>query len=118
MILIRKFDPLRLPAQCSFAEPDWKALTPHWHPIAFAHEVKDRPLAVQLLNEKLVLWRTADGQAHVARELCLHCGMPLGPGSYEGMTWFANTTASVLRQWRAGEFCFPAVILVVPRMDL
>jgi vanillate O-demethylase monooxygenase subunit len=73
-----------LPTKCSFAETDWRALAPFWHPVAFAHEVKEKPLAVRLLDEKLVLWRTSDGMARAARDLCLHRGVPLSMGMVEG----------------------------------
>jgi phenylpropionate dioxygenase-like ring-hydroxylating dioxygenase large terminal subunit len=71
------------PTRCSFAEADWHALAPHWYPVAFDHEVKDRPLGVQLLDEKLVVWRTSDGTLRAARDLCLHRGVPLSMGAVE-----------------------------------
>ncbi|HEX4264572.1 MAG TPA: aromatic ring-hydroxylating dioxygenase subunit alpha [Verrucomicrobiae bacterium] len=83
MTLVQQVESVPLPAQCSFAETDWRALGPHWYPVAFAHEVKERPLAVQLLDEKLVLWRTSNGQVHAARDLCLHRGVPLSLGRVE-----------------------------------
>ena len=68
----------------TFAETDWQALAPHWYPVAFSHEVKDQPLAVQLLDEKLVVWRTRDGAVQIARDLCLHRGVPLSMGWVDG----------------------------------
>jgi phenylpropionate dioxygenase-like ring-hydroxylating dioxygenase large terminal subunit len=73
-----------LPRDCSFAEADWLALAPFWHPVAFSHEVKDKPFAVRLLDERLVIWRTTDGAAAIARDLCLHRGAPLSAGSVQG----------------------------------
>lgn len=73
-----------LPTKCSFAEADWRTLAPYWHPVAFAHEVKEKPLAVQLLDERLVLWRTSGGMVCAARDLCLHRGVPLSMGLVEG----------------------------------
>ena len=73
-----------LPSQCTFAEADWRALAPHWFPVAFARDVLEKPVAVQLLDEKLVLWRTSDGTVRVARDLCLHRGVPLSLGSVDG----------------------------------
>jgi vanillate O-demethylase monooxygenase subunit len=72
------------PTKCSFAETDWRALARYWYPVAFAHDVKQKPLAVQLLDEKLVLWRTGGGTVCVARDLCLHRGVPLSMGLVEG----------------------------------
>ena len=73
-----------LPVNCTFAESDWRALAPHWYPVAFSNDVKDKPLAVQLLDEKLVAWRTSDGKVQIARNLCLHRGVPLSMGFVEG----------------------------------
>ena len=73
-----------LPRDCTFAESDWHALALFWYPIAFSHEIKDKPLAARLLDERLVVWRIADGTVAVARDLCLHRGAPLSSGSVEG----------------------------------
>jgi hypothetical protein len=43
-----------LPRDCKFAEPDWRALAPFWYPVAFSHEVTDKPFAAKLLDERLV----------------------------------------------------------------
>ncbi len=52
-----------------------------WHPVAYAHEVKaDQPYAAKLLDESLVIWRTADGKAHAMRDLCIHRGTALSLG--------------------------------------
>jgi phenylpropionate dioxygenase-like ring-hydroxylating dioxygenase large terminal subunit len=76
--------PRTLPRDCTFAESDWLALAPFWYPVAFSHEVKQRPFAARLLDERLVVYRTAKGEAVVARDLCLHRGAPLSAGSVEG----------------------------------
>jgi len=72
-----------LPRGCTFAESDWRALAPFWYPIAFSHEVKDKPFATRLLDERLVAFR-ANGKVAVARDLCLHRGAPLSSGRVEG----------------------------------
>ncbi|MEG3929079.1 MULTISPECIES: Rieske 2Fe-2S domain-containing protein [unclassified Microcoleus] len=41
-----------LPRNCTFSETDGKALAPFWYPIAFSHEVTDRPFAAKLLDCK------------------------------------------------------------------
>jgi phenylpropionate dioxygenase-like ring-hydroxylating dioxygenase large terminal subunit len=76
--------PQTLPRNCTFTESDWRALSPFWYPIAFSHEVKEKPFAARLLDERLVAYRTANGTAVVARDLCLHRGAPLSAGSVEG----------------------------------
>jgi len=73
-----------LPTGCTFSEGDWRALARHWYPVAFSRKVTDKPLAVRLLDEKLVIWRISDGSAAVARDLCLHRGAQLSLGWIEG----------------------------------
>ena len=55
-----------LPRDCTFTETDWRALAPFWYPVAHSHEVTDKPLATRLLDERVVVYRVADG---VARDL-------------------------------------------------
>ncbi len=82
--LSQAIHPFRLPRDCTFAESDWRALAPFWYPIAFSHEVKEKPIAARLLDERLVIYRIASGVVVVARDLCLHRGAPLSAGSVEG----------------------------------
>jgi phenylpropionate dioxygenase-like ring-hydroxylating dioxygenase large terminal subunit len=35
-----------------------------WHPVALSIHLVDKPLAVQLLGEAVVLWRDAQGAVH------------------------------------------------------
>lgn len=72
-----------LPRNCTFQESDWNALAPFWHPVAFSHDVKNKPVAAKLLDERLVLYRLADGRVSAARDLCLHRGVPLSMGFIE-----------------------------------
>jgi phenylpropionate dioxygenase-like ring-hydroxylating dioxygenase large terminal subunit len=73
-----------LPRECSFFESDWRALAPFWYPVAHAHEVSAKPLAVRLLDERVVLYRVADGTVMAARDICYHRGVPLSLGHVEG----------------------------------
>ena len=54
-----------------------------WHPVAQSSEVVDAPLSVQLLNEAVVLWRNADGQAQAFVDRCPHRGARLSMGRVE-----------------------------------
>lgn len=72
--------PVELPRDCTFAESDWRALAPFWYPVAFSKEVADKPVGVQLLDERLVVYRLPGGTLTVARDLCLHRGVPLSMG--------------------------------------
>jgi phenylpropionate dioxygenase-like ring-hydroxylating dioxygenase large terminal subunit len=56
-----------------------------WYVILGSCEVKaNRPLGVTRLGEKLVLWRTPDGQVVCMRDLCPHLGAPLCLGKVVG----------------------------------
>jgi vanillate O-demethylase monooxygenase subunit len=72
-----------LPRNCTFSETDGKALAAFGYPIAFSHEVTDRPFAAKLLDERLVLFRLSDSSIVAARDLCLHRDVPLSLGWVE-----------------------------------
>jgi vanillate O-demethylase monooxygenase subunit len=69
----------------TFPRSDWEILSHFWHPVAYSHELKDKPLPVTLLDQKLVAYRQSGGVT-VARNLCLHRGVPLHLGWLEGDT--------------------------------
>ncbi|MGB3296680.1 MAG: aromatic ring-hydroxylating dioxygenase subunit alpha [Phormidesmis sp.] len=70
------------PKDCTFSEADWDAIAPFWYPIAYSHEVSSDPVAAKLLDQRLVIWRTAAGLS-VANDICLHRGVPLSMGMVE-----------------------------------
>ncbi len=71
------------PAQIeSFGAPDWQVLARHWHPVAYSHEVDERPFACRLLDHDLVVFRTEHGVT-VARDICLHRGARLSRGTLQ-----------------------------------
>lgn len=72
-----------LPRNCSFAENDWHVLSQFWHPVAFAHEITQTPVAARLLDVDLVVWRHGGGVS-VARDLCPHRGTRLSAGRVDG----------------------------------
>jgi vanillate O-demethylase monooxygenase subunit len=57
--------PITLPRNCTFTESDWRALSPFWYPVAFSHEVKDKPFAAKLLDERLVIFRLGDSKISI-----------------------------------------------------
>ena len=57
-----------------------KKLYACWHPVAYAHEVKETPYPSKLLNRNLVIWRTTDGKPHAMKDLCVHRGTALSLG--------------------------------------
>jgi phenylpropionate dioxygenase-like ring-hydroxylating dioxygenase large terminal subunit len=73
-----------LPRDCTFTETDWRALAPFWYPVGHSHEVTDKPLATRLLDERVVVYRVADGSVSAARDICYHRGVPLSLGHVEG----------------------------------
>jgi phenylpropionate dioxygenase-like ring-hydroxylating dioxygenase large terminal subunit len=51
-----------------------------WHPVAFAADVVDAPLAVTLLDERLVLTRFPDAGVRAFADICPHRGAALSLG--------------------------------------
>jgi phenylpropionate dioxygenase-like ring-hydroxylating dioxygenase large terminal subunit len=74
----------RLPRGCTFAPDDWPVLARAWHPVASARELTaDAPLAVRLLDQAVVLYRSA-GALTAAADTCAHRGAPLSLGTVCG----------------------------------
>ena len=57
----------------------YRALRRFWHPVLWADELADRPVAVKLLDEPLVLVRL-NGEVGAFRDLCVHRGTALSLG--------------------------------------
>ena len=68
-----------LPRHCTFRESDWHILAGFWHPVAFLHDIKDKPVAARLLDVNLVIYRTSEGIT-VAKDQCMHRGTRLSLG--------------------------------------
>lgn len=61
----------------------WPALRAFWHPVAFAEDIKEKPIALKLLDEPIVVCRM--GSLYAAyHDLCIHRGTPLSLGWIEG----------------------------------
>jgi len=72
------------PRNATFAPSDWLALSGFWHPVCFSDDIGSaKPLAVRLLDEDLILYR-AGGGVVVAKDLCIHRGVPLSFGWIDG----------------------------------
>ena len=63
----------------------WPTLRAFWHPVAYSREVGDRPLAVKVLDERLVLCRI-QGEVRAFHDLCVHRGTPISLGWVENGT--------------------------------
>ena len=61
----------------------WPALWSYWHPVAFAADVSEKPVAVKLIEQRLVVARLEDRLA-CFRDLCVHRGTPLSLGWVDG----------------------------------
>jgi phenylpropionate dioxygenase-like ring-hydroxylating dioxygenase large terminal subunit len=72
------------PRESTFSKSDWAALTPYWYPVAFSRDVESKPVAVRLLDERIALYRLADGKVTAARDLCVHRGAPISLGRVVG----------------------------------
>ena len=72
------------PRDCTFSPTDWSILARFWHPVAFSRDVDKSPVAVRLLDERIALYRLADGEIIAARDLCLHRGAPISLGAIKG----------------------------------
>jgi phenylpropionate dioxygenase-like ring-hydroxylating dioxygenase large terminal subunit len=77
-----EFYPGPLPRGCTFVESDWRIMANFWYPVALSDAVKEKPVGVTLLDQKLVLYRTSQGVV-AANDLCLHRGVPLSMGWVE-----------------------------------
>ena len=63
----------------------WPKLREYWHPVAFAEDADDGPLAVTLLDERVAVCRIG-GQVRAFRDLCVHRGTPISLGWVEDDT--------------------------------
>jgi vanillate O-demethylase monooxygenase subunit len=55
-----------------------------WYPVALSSEVKDAPVAVELLGRRVVVYRQPDGTPVALHDLCVHRGTPLSLGRVDG----------------------------------
>ncbi|MFT8322908.1 MAG: aromatic ring-hydroxylating dioxygenase subunit alpha [Bacillus sp. (in: firmicutes)] len=57
-------------------------LASNWQPVAYSHELTEKPMPVVLLEERIVLFRTSKG-INVFKDLCIHRGAALSLGKVE-----------------------------------
>ncbi|MGM0877718.1 MAG: Rieske 2Fe-2S domain-containing protein [Bacillota bacterium] len=53
-----------------------------WHPVYKASELKDKPVGIILMGERIAIFRTKNG-VHAFRDLCIHRGAMLSEGYIE-----------------------------------
>jgi vanillate O-demethylase monooxygenase subunit len=78
-VAVEHSTPLLAAALASEEHEVVRALRRYWHPVAYSGDVTHRPLAVELLGERLVVVRFADGP-RVFADLCAHRGAALSLG--------------------------------------
>jgi len=61
----------------------WPALARYWHPVAYSHEVTDKPYPITLLGEKIVVCRLGKS-VRAFNDLCIHRGTPISLGWIKG----------------------------------
>jgi len=59
------------------------ALRKCWHPVAYSHNLGQKPIASNLLLEPLVIWRDSGGRVHAFSDLCIHRGTALSLGTVQ-----------------------------------
>lgn len=60
---------------------DYQALVDQWHVVVRSEDVPaDKPVSATLLGEKIVLWRSGDGEIQAWKDFCAHRGAPLSLG--------------------------------------
>lgn len=52
----------------------------NWYMVCRASDVGEKPLALTRLNQKIALWRDAEGQVHAVEDFCPHRGAPMSRG--------------------------------------
>jgi phenylpropionate dioxygenase-like ring-hydroxylating dioxygenase large terminal subunit len=58
----------------------------HWYPVLEGREVRRKPLGVERLGQRLVFWRSGDGQLHAQQDRCPHLGAALSTGTLQNDT--------------------------------
>ena len=56
-----------------------------WYVAGWTQELEtDKPFAITILNERIVIWRTGSGAIHALEDRCVHRLAPLSLGRCEG----------------------------------
>jgi phenylpropionate dioxygenase-like ring-hydroxylating dioxygenase large terminal subunit len=71
-----------------------------WHPVALLAQVTDKPLAVTLLGEAVVLWRDAQGAVHAWADKCPHRGAKLSLGRVQTHAQGHSTLECAYHGWQ------------------
>lgn len=69
-----------------------------WYACEFSKDITNKPTALQILGQKLVMWRDSKGQVHCLSDLCVHRGGSLAGG------WLTKDNDCVVCPYHGWEF--------------
>lgn len=69
-----------------------------WWPVEFSEVVIDKPMPLQALGQRFVLFRDGKGQVHCLSDLCVHRGGPLSEG------WLSEDKNSIVCPYHGWEY--------------
>lgn len=79
--------------------PDYEAakkgLLNYWYPVEWSRRLKNKPIALKLCGEKIVLNRDREGNARALHNRCPHRGVELS----QGKQWFPDTLSCAYHGW-------------------
>ncbi|MEG1456531.1 MAG: Rieske 2Fe-2S domain-containing protein, partial [Comamonas sp.] len=71
-----------IPIQAASSAPDASRFPlDQWYVAGFSSELTDKPLARTFLGQKVVLFRTGEGQVAALEDRCCHRSLPLSCGT-------------------------------------
>jgi phenylpropionate dioxygenase-like ring-hydroxylating dioxygenase large terminal subunit len=89
-----------------------------WHPVTLSTDVANKPVAVQLLGEAVVLWRDAQGALHAWADKCPHRGAKLSLGRIEVNAQGASTLECAYHGWQFDGVGQCALVPALPAFKL
>src|SRR3546814_3420934 len=77
-----------------------------WYAVAWSDEIGDQPFGRKVIEDPLVIYRTADGELHVLRDMCPHRFAPLSKGKIISDRSEENTSElKSLKRYSYAVFC-------------
>ena len=63
---------------------NWEVVAEGWYVAVASHELRKKPVSVELCGQRITLWRGRDGRARAVDAYCPHMGADLGIGKVDG----------------------------------
>ena len=79
----------------------------HLHAAGLSQNVGSKPVGVEMLSEKIVLFRDNSGQVVAINDVCPHRGAPLHEGAPPANPDAAGPPSRILQAWALCGFCAP-----------